>query len=308
MLGQDCLSDADLNRLWEGDLDDAREEVLQRHLATCRECRHRWERVARGGQYLESLFSNNPEDSPDDLCHQYAREGDAWWSQYVGHQLLGLLAQVPDELDALLEMIKAVPLPTPAMQTIKLPLLEPSESPTQRLAAGTGDGLTEQTLRQEEPPFEFHLVQFGKQLRIDIRSLDETSPYRDCLGRLELLEGTRCLLGRMVLVEEGQSHLNLDPQETATVRPKEALPGVRFIPIVNLAQLEAAGSEGYLPILSKLLQHEDPTIRAGAAMVTDRIMGPQARTLLSPLAEDEDENVRIAVRRVLSSFGEPSTD
>jgi HEAT repeat protein len=70
----------------------------------------------------------------------------------------------------------------------------------------------------------------------------------------------------------------------------------------TITKLAEAGAEAYVPILERLLRHEDPNIRRSAVTVTVRICGPQGRALVEPLANDKDESVRSAVKKAMDQF------
>jgi hypothetical protein len=302
---QQCLSEADFVRLWEDDLTPQERQVFQQHLEDCCQCKTRWEEMSAGARHLETLFANR---EARQLEEDFAREGESWWSQYVAQQVLGLLAQAPDQIADFLESLG---IKTTAFvrsdAVIELPVLQWTEGKTKRLAAGTGEGFAEQTIHQDQPPFEFHLVQFGEQLRIDIRTLDEDPPCKNCLARLELLTGgADLLLSRIVLVDEGQARLTLEPSDIHLLQLRQGDISIRLAPLVTRQQLTAAGIQAYLPILTRLLQHEDPTLRSNTAKVIARILGPQARPLVEPLANDGNEAVRLTVQRILRQFpGQP---
>jgi len=237
----------------------AKRKALEDHLVECPACRQ---------QVLAATH----------LTETYAEEGNAWWSRYVGQQILHLVAAIPEALDDVLAAAGVSPTSAAEPVTLlRLPILEPSETAALRLAAATGEGIAEATLRQDEPPFEFHVTQFGEQVRITARALDAESDCRHCLARLRLFEDERCRLSRILLVEDGQGRCVLDPEETVTLRPKEGHLQIHLDPLVTLEQLAAAGAEAYLPILERLLGHDDAPIRRHAVEVLARIQGPAAR-------------------------------
>ncbi len=53
---RNCISDADLSRLWDGDVTPEERQVLQQHLDTCRNCRDRWEQMAAGAHDIDAVF------------------------------------------------------------------------------------------------------------------------------------------------------------------------------------------------------------------------------------------------------------
>ena len=336
-----CLSDADLSRLWEGDVTPGQKRSFERHLAECPHCTARWERMCAGAEHALSAFRRHQQSpreevclpeavlkqyvdqglSPDEQrgvddhlrhcsrCEQrladlfvdaYAREGASWWAVYIGRQILRLVIRVPEEIEHLLERVQAsAASPVTSRATIRLAILAPAEADAQRLAAATGEGFAEQVLRQEEPPFEFHLVKFGEQIRVTARALGEESSYRDCLARLRLFEEDTCRLSRFVLIERGQGRCALDPEEVRSLRPDQQHLVVKLEPLFTAEQLDDAGVEAYMPILTRLLKHDDPGIRRGALEVLARIRPPETRRLVEPLADDLDESVRSAARKVL---------
>jgi len=281
----ECLSDDLLAGFIDETLGPEKRYTVEDHLTKCSLCR---------------------ETLADKFTDAYAKEGDTWWSQYVAHQILGLLVQVPDQIDHLLEALNITTgSPVQSEAIVKLPMLEPAQSEARRLAAATGEAFFAQTLRQEKPAFEFELVQFGEQVRISARSLGDDSPYKNCLARLELFEGVLCRCSRIILIDKGEGECVLEPEEARGVRPQQENLAMKLVPIVTLDQLASAGSDAYMPILGKLLRHEEPKIRCATVEVIARICGPQAQSLIKPLADDEDETVRQAVKKALNQFPQP---
>lgn len=281
----ECSSDDLLAGFIDETLGPEKRYTVEDHLAKCSRCR----------EALAEKFTD-----------AYEKEGDTWWSQYVAHQILGLLVQVPDRIDRFLEDLNVtVALPVQTEAIIKLPMLEPGHSEARCLAAATGEGYFVQTVRQDKPAFEFELVQFGEQVRISVRSLGDDSPYKNCLARLELFEGDLCRCSRIILIDKGEGECVLEPEEARGVRPQHENLAMKLVPIVTLDQLASAGSEAYMPILGKLLRHEEPKIRCATVEVIARICGPQAHSLIKPLADDEDETVRQAVKKALNQFPQP---
>lgn len=340
---KECISDADIGRLLEGDVTEQHRQTLQRHIEVCPDCKARWQQLSAGAQYVESMFkadqSNclsedlltgfidktlNPEkrhtveehlaqcsrcrDSlAERVADSYTRQGDKWWSEYVGCQILSLFAKIPEEINGLLEILKITVSESAVQtsQTIKLPILEPTEEQTMRLAAATGEGLFEQRLHQDNPPFDFHLVQFGQQLRIEIREAGEEPDYQNCLGRLEWFEADSLKYSQVVLIDKGQGRCTIQPEDVGRLHPKEHGLAIRLVPIITLADLTSMKTEAYRPILARLLRHAEPGIRKSVVEVVVRIYGPQARVLIEPLAEDEDEAVRLAVKMALQRLPAP---
>lgn len=347
MNNQKCISDADLARLWEGDVTSQKKEVLQQHMEICSNCRTRWQQMSAGAKQVETMlfaaakkanlqreclsddlltgFIDETLDSEkklmvenhiaicsrcrdslaDRFTDAYAKEGNIWWSQYAAYQMLNLFLQIPGQINDLLEYLNVEAAVVRSAVIIKLPVLQPSDSEARRLAAATGEGFFAQTLRQDEPAFEFELVQFGEQVRITTRSLQEGSPYKNCLARLELYEKDLCRWSQVVLIDKGRGQCMLEPQQTRGLRPHQGNLSIKLTPIVTLKQLTLAGEEAYIPILSKLLRHDEPKIRRATVQVIVRIYGPGARSLIEPLANDEDETVRQAVKQALNLFPKP---
>ena len=345
---QKCISDADLGRLWEGDVTAQDRQALQQHIEACPDCKDRWQRMSAGAQHVETLLFETADKtqmvggclSEDlltgfidedldptkrcmveehlDQCSRcrdalagkfsdiYAKDGDTWWSQYIGGQILGLLTQLPkEEISDVLEALKVTPaLSVRSEAIIELPILEPAESEARRLAAATGEGFSVQTIQQNEPPFEFELVQFGEQVRITARALDEASPYKNCLARLELFERDNCRWSRIILIGKGEGQCVLEPEDVRGLRLQRGHLAMKLEPLVTLNQLASAGSEAYIPILSRLSKHEDPRMRRAAVEVIARICGLQAPVLIESLADDEDEAVRLAVKKALNQCSE----
>ena len=338
---QTCISDADLARLWEGEIPPRRREMFHQHLEACDHCKHRWEQMSAGARQVEALFTIAGEASSgecpplslmagylDDtldpaekrmveehlarcrrcraqhvhvrrLSETYAAEGDKWWDKFVGQEVLRLILQAPEEIDNLLAAVAGdAPAAGRTQQVIQLPILQSSQG----MAAATGEGFRQQTLHQDEPPFEFELVQFGQQLRITARALGQDPPCKDCLARLHLMEGETPRLSRVIIVEQGEGQCVLEPEEVQAARPQLGDLTVRLEPLVTSAQLSAAGSEAYMPILERLLEHDDPQIRQNTVRVLARVCGPAVCPIIAPLANDADETVRAAVQEILDQF------
>ncbi len=277
-----CLSEEVLTEFIDETLNQEDKQTAEEHLSQCSRCR-------------EALA--------DGFSDAYEKNGDTWWSQYVAEQILRLFAEIPDQIDSLLEDIKTIKEEvTPSLQLIELPIFEPTESDVERLAAATGEGLSEQRLHQNDPPFDFHLVQFGRQLRIGLQTAGEDSTYENCLGRLELYETDTCKYSQAILIEKGQGQCIIEPDDVCVLRPQQGQLAVKFVPIVTLVDLASAGPEVYKPIFAKLLRHKDPRIRRIVVEVVARIYGAQASSLISHLAEDTDGSVRSAVQEVMKRF------
>lgn len=297
---QNCISDADLSRLWEDDLKQLRQQQLQQHLDSCPQCKSRYEQMSAGAGWLETLFSK---DAGLQLEKDFAEKGDAWWSEYAAEQIFGLLAQVPEQIDYFCEIpgVKTTPF-VRSDAVIDLPIFQPTEGEVKRLAAATGYGFAEQTLRQEQPPFEFHLIQFGEQLKIEVSTIEENSPYKHCLARLELSGQDTCLLSKILLIDKGKSQSVLSPDDTHRIKPQQGHLSIKLTPLVTQQQLIEAGSEAYAAILTKLLEHNEPAIRCNTVKVIARILGTKAPSLIRPLANDKSEIVRTAVQKALKRF------
>jgi len=343
---QRCMSDADLGRLWEGDVTPQERQGLEQHIQSCPDCSARWQRMSDGAQYVADLFSKaasqaraaggclsadvltgyvNQTLEPEDRllaerhladCHNcrdalagefaaaYETEGDTWWSQYVGEQILGLLARLPEgEIDGILEMLNTAPAPSVQSQTvIRLSVFEPAESQATRLAAATGEGIWEQRLHQDEPPFDFHVVQIGEQVRVSVRPAGAEAGHEDCLGSLQFMAADRCLCTRVILIEKGEGRCILEPHQARAIQPEQADLVIRFVPAATLAELSSMGSEAYRPMLEELLRHNEPQMRQSAIAVAARIYGPQAESLIRPLLDDPDDTVRSAAGKALGRF------
>jgi len=252
-------------------------EEQQQHLTSCGWCRTLFERMERALAQRRVAVTQ------------------------PGKEILRLVSEVPEMLDEVLAAAKAVlRLVTRSDAIINLPLFEaPGAAP--RMAAATGEGYSEQVLQQDEPPFEFRLTQFGEQLRVTVRALGPSSPYEECLARLRLFEGDACRFTRHILIREGEGRCIIEPDVARAIRPRKGALRIEIEPVLTLDHLAAAGTEAYLPILERLLKHEDPRIRRHTVEVLSLIRGPEAAPLVESLANDADETVRAAVRRVLDS-------
>lgn len=295
MNSQKCISDADIGRLLEDDLALQEKQAFEQHIEVCPQCKTRWQQASAGAGHLDALFAK--------AAGAYEKQSDDMWSEYAASQILSLLAMVPDQVNELVELLNIKTVKSERSATIiDLLIFKPVESQAKRLAAATGEGFSVQTFKQDEPPFEFELAQFGEQLRITARSAQEDSPYENCLARLKLLEQDNCRWSQIILIEKGEGKCVLEPQVTRGLRPKEKHLALKLEPIVTSEQLAAAGSQAYRPILSKLLKHKDPKIRCAAVKVAARIYGLEANSLIEPLANDENQMVRQAVEEVLNQF------
>jgi len=343
---QACLTDADLSRLWEDDLDADRRAALEQHLTTCPRCRARWDQLCEGARYAASAFRRAMAAPPGGECPSRetlrayldhtlgadeAQDVDAHltacpecsdrvaeileargpeaedaFRRYLARRLLDLLVAVPEEADALAATLRSPPeAPTAATPDVRLPLAKPATGAALPLAAATGEGFSEQVLRQADPPFEIHLVQFGDQLRVTVRPLEAESPYRDCLARLVFLEGDTRRFARVVRVADGEGRCLLPPDQTHALRPEREHLAARLEPLVTLEDLAGTGPDAYLPILERLLRHQNPAIRRHTVEILSVVRGPAAGPIIQPLAEDPDDSVRAAVQKTLARFPSP---
>lgn len=278
-----CLSGDVLQGLVDETLDAGESNRAREHLMDCPHCR-------------DALAEK--------LSEAYETEGASWWSQYVGRQLLGLLARLPgEELEPILHELGSQPARrvTPAL-VIKLPVLQPAERQAERLAAATGEGFSVQRLHQDDPPFDFELVQFGEQVRITARVSGEDRTYADCLAELQLMEGGRSRRVQYVLISEGQGQCVLQPEEVRELRLQKEDLSLRLQPLQTAEDLARAGSDVYMPILERLIAHSEPHIRQGAIQVIARIGGPEVCELIEPLTRDRDPQVRAEAEKALRQF------
>jgi hypothetical protein len=277
-----CPSDEQLASFADHRLDADADRAVAEHLAVCPRCTDK----------VAEMF-----------CEDYAREGEQWWSQYAGRQILSLLARLPEsQIEELLELRQSPTAATSPPTIIKLPIFEPAGSAVRRLAAATGDGLSVQKLSQQAPAFDFELVQFGRQLRITAAATDEDPSYRNCLARLILAVSGKPLLSRIVLVEEGRCRCVLEPEELDRLASPQGPVTLRLEPLTAAESLVEAGEDAYIPILAKLLADEDPGIRCGAVQVLARIGTPKVRRLIEPLVQDGDPDVRAAAGKALRQW------
>lgn len=282
--GANCPPDDALAGYISDSLGPDEQSSVEGHLATCARCR-------------------SQVDLTLDLSDSFERDGDEWWDRYVGQQILRLFADVPDEIigelaTAVQATLKAS---VPSGDVLSLPVLQPVRG-SARLAAGTAEGFAEQTLRQEYPSCEFRVTQFGEEVRIMARLLDEVSSSTHCLARLVLAEDGAVRLSRVIVIERGEGGCILKPGEIATVRPERSPLTLSLSPLVTLDDLTRAGAEAYIPVLERLLQHREPRIRRHAVEVVTRIAAPTVHRLIEPLAHDEDAEVRAAACNALRLF------
>jgi len=278
-----CLSEDQIRQYIADTLDQRSRQIADRHLDRCSKCRD-----AVAAKYAEA----------------YEEEGGAWWNRYVEEQLISLLGLLPQaELDKIIGELETAPAQSELTgQVIRLPIPEPARGETMRLAAATGKGFSTRTIRQDDPAFEIELVQFGEQLRMTIRSLAEDPSQKECLARVEFLEQDHCRFSMVVLIEDGQGRCIVQPDEVRRLKLDQEGLSPRVELVDSIAKLAEAGAEAYVPILEKLLKHEDPNIRRSAVAVTARICGPGSRPLVETLSNDPDESVRSAAKKALNQF------
>lgn len=337
-----CLSDADLNQLCEGNVTAQNREIFKKHIESCLDCSKRWQQVVQGHTILESMLhdarsgrgkcpSKETLDSfianrldpktawaiEEHLVHcqrcmdktaekfsdAYTELGEDIDSEYAGIELMRLLARIPDQIDELLDLIRVneTTVSAPA-DVIKLPILEPEGSASLRLAAATGDGFYEQRLYQKEPPFEFYLIQFGQQIRIEIQDKGKDVAYDHCLGRLKILEADTCKYSEVVHVQNGKAQCVIGPDKVKSLQPQRQDLKVKFEPFLTLKDLTSIGIEAYRPIFARLLEHTDPQFRKAVVETVAMVYGPKAHSLIGHMISDEDESVRKAAKQALNRF------
>ncbi len=333
-----CLSDADLIRLWKDDLDARERQAFEQHMHACELCRQRFERIAAsavdsvGGlaaksrqapdcpsdttlmQFASQSLTVEDQDAvaahmPDCprcidrlagiFCRDFERNGQRWWREFCQQQVFGLLIQLPQlEIESLLDCgdswMKASIQPETIIQ---LPLFKRPDANIKTLAADSGEGLLKQKFSQKDPDFAVEVVQVGRQLRISATSTDLA--YANCLARLTLLSAGTRRWSCIVLMEDSHCTCILEPETVKTIDLSDGDVALRIDPLQSADALREAGTEAYVPILTKLLQHKDAGIRCGAIDVLTRICGQEAQRWIVPLAEDEDADVRSAARRAL---------
>ena len=343
MNARECLSEVDLCRLWDNDLEPGQRQAFKRHLAGCAQCKARWDEMAADSRYFREMLQREvPASAPgtpcpsdqvkalyiDDaltadekrtveehllecsLCREhilltrhlgdaYAREGASWQAEYLGRQVMRLVGAAPEILDDVLALSQAehVTVIRPR-DAIRLPILQPARDAALRLAASTGEGLREQVFQQQDPPCALHLLQVGKELRVEVRVLGQPA-YMNCLARLHFTQGDELLCSHVLIIEDGVGQCVLSPSQVKTLRPERVPLMVHVEPLKSLGQLSATGVQAYMPVLAKLLAHEDPSIRRHAVTVLSRIGDSSVRRLIEPLSGDHDEGVRAAVRKAL---------
>lgn len=279
-----CPSDELVARYLGGALDQQQKQEVEAHLARCPSCR-------------EEVRMTQEALAADD------RDGAQWWADYTGRQVLAVLARVPAEIDQLALVIgRPMPFVRPCAQPVALSIFAPTRTAGVALAAATGEGVAEQVLRQDSPPFELRLVRFGQQRRFTVRPLGEDSPYRDCLARIELLEGSTCRYSRILVITEGEGQCVLEPGEALAVTPQTTALTARVVPLLALAHLHEAGGEPYVAILTRLLSSAEKPVRPFVVEVLGRIGGPAVRPLLESLANDPDPAIRAAAANALKSW------
>jgi len=337
---QKCISDADLNRLSEGDLTSQEKRTLLEHIKTCPDCKARWEKVCTGSQYIdEMIFETAAKAQGQDQCltdQQITAFALEDMNEIERQNAQNHLARCPrcrealsaifvedyeegqswwslytaEQLLALFAKLSAEEVDAIASELKAGPV---SVRPTSiinltilkrtaaALAAGTGEGLEIQRLHQDEPAFDFELIKFGEQFRIIAQSREKSLIYQNYLAKLEIIEQERPRFSRVILIEAGQGQCILEPDQIKDLRQEGGDFSLRILPLITREQLDAAGPEVYTAILTKLLEHPDSKIRCGAIEVIARICGLQARTLIEPLAEtDKDQMVRETATKALN--------
>ena len=184
-------------------------------------------------------------------------------------------------------------------EPIRLACLAPKVDAAQRLAAASGEGLSEQVFRRDQPPFEVHLVQFGQELHVTVQVGEAASPYADCLAELRLLQDDRCMLTRIVLVREGLGRCVINPSAIEQARPDRQAVKLSVHPLLTASQLASAGTPAFVPILEQLLDQDDVEIKQAALKMLALIGGPQATALLKRACGDASPPVRATAQEAL---------
>ena len=190
-------------------------------------------------------------------------------------------------------------------ENIQLPVMMPHAQRAQRLAAASGDGFSEQVIRQTDPPVTIHLTQFGQELRITVRVEPSVSAYTHCLAELKFLEGDLCRLTRVVLIEDGRGRCLIDPDSVLAALPQQQPFQVTLDPILTLEDLETAGTSAFIPILEKLVMQPQPEIRGIAIKLLGQTTDPVARALLQRLSQDPDSQLATWARQALQAKPRP---
>ena len=107
---------------------------------------------------------------------------------------------------------------------------------------------------------------------------------------------------RDILISAGEGRCSVEPEDVRVLRPEKEHLVVKLEPLVSAEELDGKGSTAYMPILERLLRHRDAAIRRAAIQVISRVVGPSARTLIEPLANDQDEKVRAQAQKTLQQL------
>lgn len=276
-----CLSDEQVAE-YVGRVMSAKDtEAVERHLKGCRSCAAQvrsaqffcWE-AEHGGLIQESSVG------PEKLLELVSRAGPS------GSMRQALRAGQPGS-------------PVLFTEPIRLACLASKVDAAQRLAAASGEGLSEQVFRQDQPPFEVHLVQFGQELHVTVQVGEVASPYTDCLAELRLLQDDRCVLTRIVLIREGLGRCVIDPSAIEQARPDRQAVKLAVQPLLTASQLAAAGTPAFVPILEQLLEQDNVEIQQAALKMLALIGGPQATDMLKRACGDASPSVRATAQKAL---------
>ena len=182
--------------------------------------------------------------------------------------------------------------------------MAPKADAARRLAAATGDGFSEQVFREDQPPFEIRLLQFGQELRVTASVTDRDSPYANCLAELRLLEGGDCRFSQIILIQDGQGRCLIQQAAIQHARPSDQPVRVAVQPLLTANQLTAVGNAVFVPILERLLTQDDVEIRRAAVRLLGEMRDPAAAGLLGRAAQDADDQVRALAQAALDGTEE----
>ncbi len=280
---KECLSDEQVSQYVGGALTPEAAKAIDEHLATCRECAA----MVRSARFF---------------CWEAQQEAAKYESAPIAGTVLRLLGSSSSAQDAL----RSLRLGPPDRQflfdqPVRLQGLMPKAQSAVRLAADTGQGLSEQTFHQDDPPMDINLMQFGRELRIEVSVPGTGSPYANCLAELRLLEGQQCRLSRIILIHGGQGRCIIEPSSAQHARPDNQNVKLAVQPLVTEAQLAAAGQAAFVPILERLVEHDDADVRNSVVEVLGMIKSPEALSVVRRACQDADPKVRSSAQAILDS-------
>ncbi len=280
-----CPSEEIMLEYLDDTLDAEQRKTFEDHLKQCKNCKEHIELVRQAVQDFE-------------------QNGCEWWAQFIGEEVMFFAAQRPEIIETLrkvLEFDNNIVI-SQTKQPIQLHVFRPRSIITECLVAGVGEGLEQQVMYQDEPRVKFQIVQFGHQVHIFANILDEQSSYKDCLAKVEILEGDVCKLSQIILIHEGKGKCVFSPSEVRAAQSETQYAYARLKPLVTLTQLASLESNAYKPFFIAMLENKEPVIRKHAIIVLMKLFGHEILEDIRPLINDQDEEVRVTAKKVIEIF------